>query len=117
MLRTAIKSLPGVKQIANLVRPQGGTDHGGTPDHVEVVRQAVGAADWNLARSLVGNDAELIYHLGSDFLGTDPSRGLFCRKLAAELAPDRIDFTWPVPWLEIEDGRALDRDRIRNLLT
>jgi precorrin-6B methylase 2 len=71
----------------------------------EEARQAVGSADWKLAKRLIGSDAAAAYYLGSDFLQSDPTRGLFCRKLAAEISPERLLYKWPLPWLEVEDGR------------
>ena len=71
-------------------------------DPAQQARDAIGAADWERAKSIIAGDAALAFHLGSDFLPTDPARGLFCRKLAADLAPHRLLYTLPQPWIELE---------------
>jgi hypothetical protein len=73
----------------------------------DVARAAISANDWESARLAIGNDADLAFHLGTDFLRDDPARGLFCRKLAASLAPDRLLYTLSVPWIAVECDSAI----------
>jgi hypothetical protein len=78
----------------------------------ERLRHLVGDAQWDEARKAAVGEAQIMFDLGSDFLlANDPSRGVFCRKLASELAPDRDDWKWPLPFLEIEAGQGEDYSR------
>lgn len=82
---------------------------------IDVIRALIGATRWQEAAAAIGDDAELAFHLGSDFLVDDPARGVFCRRLAATIAPDEILYTLPLAWLELEcasarQGHALASD-------
>jgi hypothetical protein len=80
----------------------------------ENLRELVGEAKWDEARQAGAGEAQIFFDLGSEFLiGNDPSRGLFCRRMACEFAPDREDWKWPLPFLEIEDSPGSDHSGLK----
>jgi hypothetical protein len=78
----------------------------------ENLRQLVCDAKWDEAHRAAAGHAQIAFELGSEFLtGNDPTRGLYCRRLASELAPERDDWKWPLPFLEIENTPGQNHSR------
>jgi Methyltransferase domain len=78
----------------------------------ENLRQLVCDAKLDEARQLAADEAQIVFELGSEFLtANDTRRGLYCRRLASELAPERADWKWPLPFLEIEDTVGQDHSK------